>query len=65
MTCTVEGALEGDWCGSHPLVWVELVPPPFWLELAVVVDILACCSWISGMLSKVGCSTSSAMVGRA
>jgi hypothetical protein len=64
MTCTCEGALGCDWCGAPPLVWVELVPPPLWLEPAAVVDMLTSCSWNSGMLSKVGCSTSSAMVGR-
>jgi hypothetical protein len=41
------------------------VPPPFWSESAAVVDMLACCSWISGMLLKVGCSMASVMVGRA
>jgi hypothetical protein len=35
----------GDWKGSPPLVWVELVPPPFWLDPAAVVDIVA--SWCS------------------
>jgi hypothetical protein len=63
MTCIGEGALGGDWCGAPPLVWVELVPPPFWLEPAIVVDMLGCCSWISGMLSKVGCFVVSTMVG--
>jgi hypothetical protein len=39
------------------LVWVELVPPPFWLDPATVVDIVAgWCSWSSGMSLKVGCS---------
>jgi hypothetical protein len=38
MTCSDKDALGGDWCGAPPLVWVELVPPPFWLEPAVVVD---------------------------
>jgi hypothetical protein len=37
------------------LVWVELAPLPFWLEPAAVVDMLVGCSWIYGMLSKVGC----------
>jgi hypothetical protein len=64
MTCIGEGALSGDWCGAPPLVWVELVPPLFWLEPAMVVDMLAGCSWIFGMLSKVGCSVVSAVVGR-
>jgi hypothetical protein len=45
MTCTDKGALGGDWCGAPPLVWVELVPPSFWLEPAAVVDMLACCSF--------------------
>jgi hypothetical protein len=38
---------------------------PLWLEPAAVVDKLADCCWISGMLSKVRCSTVSVMVGRA
>jgi hypothetical protein len=48
----------GDWCGAPPLVWVELVPPSFLLEPAVVVDMLLVgwCSWTSGMSVKVGCS---------
>jgi hypothetical protein len=65
MTCAGEGALGGDWYGAPLLVWVELVPPSFWLEPAAVVDMLAGCSWISVMLSKDGCSTASTMVGRA
>jgi hypothetical protein len=65
MTCTDEGALRGDWCGAPSLVWVELVPPTFWLEPAAMVDMLSCCSWIFGMLSKVACSAASVMVGRA
>jgi hypothetical protein len=34
------------------LVWVELAPLPFWLELVVVVDMLAGW-WTLGMLPKV------------
>jgi hypothetical protein len=41
------------------------VPPPLWLEPATMVDMLASCSLIFGMLSKVGYSAASAMVGRA
>jgi hypothetical protein len=65
MNYTSDGALGGDWCGAPPLVWVELVPPPFWLEPIVVVDMLVGCNWISRMLSKVGCSVTLVMVGRA
>jgi hypothetical protein len=54
-----------DCCGAPPLVCVELVASPFWLESVVVVDMLACCSFISTMLSKVACSTATMMVGRA
>jgi hypothetical protein len=64
MTCTGEGALRGDWGGAPPLVCVELPPLPFWLEPATVVHMLVGCSLISEMLSKVGCSTTSVMVGR-
>jgi hypothetical protein len=31
----------------------------------MMVDMLASCSWISGMLSKVWCSVALAMMGRA
>jgi hypothetical protein len=67
MTCTGEGAHRGDWCGAPPLVWVELVPSPFWLEpMAVVVDMLlvGLCSWTSGISPKAGCSGPSVMVER-
>jgi hypothetical protein len=59
-----EGALEGDWCGAPPLVWVELPAPTFWLEPAVVVDMLAGCSCTCRMVSMVGCSAPSTMVGK-
>jgi hypothetical protein len=36
-----------------------------WLESTAMVDMLACYSWTCGMVSKVGCSTPSVMVGRA
>jgi hypothetical protein len=65
MTCTSEDDLGGDWCAAPPLVWVELVPLPLWLEPATMVDMLASCSLIFGMLSKVGYFAASAMVRRA
>jgi hypothetical protein len=39
---------------APPLVWVELVPPPFWLEPTTVVDmLLACwCNYTLGMSPK-------------
>jgi hypothetical protein len=40
------------------------VPPPFWLEPAIVVDMLAGCSWVVAALSKIACSAISVMVGR-
>jgi hypothetical protein len=46
-------------------LWVELAPPPFWLESTAVVDIMAgWCSWSSGISPKVGCSDPSTMVNR-
>jgi hypothetical protein len=58
MICVGEGAHGGDCCGAPPLVWVKLVPPPFWLEPAAVVNILlaSSCSWTLGLSPKVGCS---------
>jgi hypothetical protein len=50
---------------APPLVWVELAAPPFWLEPAAVVNVLSGCGWTRGMVSKVGCFTPLAMVGRA
>jgi hypothetical protein len=47
-----------------PLVWVELIAPPFWLEPAAV-DILAGSDWTCGMVLEVGYSMPSVMVGRA
>jgi hypothetical protein len=39
------------------------VPPTFWLDPVVVVDIVAgWCSWCPGMSPKVGCSDLSTMV---
>jgi hypothetical protein len=47
------------------LVWVELAPPPFWLESAAMVDKLAgWCRWTLGISLKVECSEPTAMVGR-
>jgi hypothetical protein len=47
------------------LVWVELVPPPFWLDPIAAVDIVVgWCSWSSGMSPKVGCSDPSVKVDR-
>jgi hypothetical protein len=48
------------------LVWVELVPPTFWLDPAVVVETLLPGHNTStfGMSPKVGCSEPSTMVER-
>jgi hypothetical protein len=66
MPCISEGARWGDWCEAPPLVWVELVPPPFWLEATAVVDMLLAswCSCTSGMSPKAGFSGPLAMVER-
>jgi hypothetical protein len=40
MACIGESARGGDWCGTSPLVWVELVPPTFWLDTTLVVEVL-------------------------
>jgi hypothetical protein len=66
MTCIGYGTRGGVWCGTPLLVWVELAPPAFWLNSAMVVDVLftRCCSRTSGMSPKVGCSKASAMVER-
>jgi hypothetical protein len=60
------GIFGGDCYGAPLLVWVKLAPSPFWLEPAVVVDMLLAgwCSWTLGMSPKVGCSEPSIMVER-
>jgi hypothetical protein len=65
MTRSDKGALRGDWCGAPLLVWVELAAPQFWVEPAAVVGMMAGCGWACGMVSKVGCSTPSTVVGKA
>jgi hypothetical protein len=52
--------------GAPPLVWIELAPLTFLLDLVVVVNVLLAgyCSWTSGMSPKVGCSELSVMVER-
>jgi hypothetical protein len=65
MTCIGEGARGGDWCRAPLLGWVELTPPPIWLDPVAVVDMLAgWCSWTSGMSPKAGFSGPSVMAGR-
>jgi hypothetical protein len=66
MTCIDEGARWGDWCRAPPLVWVELVPPPFWLEPTAVVDMLLAgwCSCTSGLSPKARFSGPSMLVER-
>jgi hypothetical protein len=59
-----EGTLNDVWSGPPPLVWVELAASPFWLEPTAVVGMLAGCNWTYGIVSEVGCSAPSAMVGR-
>jgi hypothetical protein len=58
-TCGGGDALRSDWCGSPPLVWVELPPPSFGLVSAAMMDMLACCSlddgggrWLNGWLGQ-------------
>jgi hypothetical protein len=47
------------------LVWVELVPPSFWVEPDAVVDMLAgWCKWTSGISLKVEWSRPLVMVDR-
>jgi hypothetical protein len=50
--------------GAPPCVWVELVPPLFWLEPTAVVDMLLAgwSSWTSRISPKVECSEPSVMV---
>jgi hypothetical protein len=65
MTSAGEGARRGYWYGAPPLIWVELVPPPFWLEPTAVVDMLVgWCSWTSRMSLKVEHSEPLGMVQR-
>jgi hypothetical protein len=56
----------GYLCGTPPLVWVELVPLPFWLEPAAVVNMLLAswCSWTLGFSPKIGCSEPSVIAER-
>jgi hypothetical protein len=61
-SCDGEGALGGDWCRAPSRVWVELTPQLLWLEPATV-DMFARC-WVARVLSKVGCSEVSVIVGR-
>jgi hypothetical protein len=66
MICIDEGAQSGDWCGAPPLVWVELLPLAFWLDLAAAVEALldGCDTSTSGMSPKVGNFKPSVMVER-
>jgi hypothetical protein len=59
-----KGVHGNVWCGSPPLVWVELAASPFWLEPTALVRMLAGWNWTGGMVSKVRCSAPSMMVGR-
>jgi hypothetical protein len=52
---------------ASPLVWVELAPSAFWLDLAVVVETLLLvgyCNSTSGISLKAACSKPSIMVER-